>query len=109
VAAAVGMAAPAQSATAGKTISLPATDFQFGSKPDATIKTKVGATVVFTWKQGVHNVVSTALPKGLKKINSGAPTAHHAPLKVKLTKKGTYSFTCVPHAQLGMRVTIKVS
>jgi plastocyanin len=49
------------------------------------------------------------VPKGIKKVNSGAPTAKHTPLLVSLTKKGTYSFYCVPHQALGMKIKVTVS
>ena len=72
-------------------------------------KANVGDKLKFVWKNGFHNVVSSAVPKGIKKVSSGAPAAKHAPLVVSLTKEGTYSFYCVPHAALGMKIKVTVS
>jgi plastocyanin len=92
---------------ASKTVTL--SGVYFNGKANSTLKAKVGDTIVFKWKDGVHNVVSTKLPAGVKKITSGAPKAGHAPFKVKLTKKGAYKFECQPHAALGMKITITAS
>jgi plastocyanin len=54
-------------------------------------------------------VLSSAVPKGAKKVNSGAVTDKHAPLLVSLAKKGTYAFYCQPHAALGMKIKVTVS
>ncbi len=53
--------------------------------------------------------MGSTVPKGIKKVNSGAATDSHKPLLVSLTKKGTYSFMCVPHAALGMKIKVTVS
>jgi plastocyanin len=91
-------------ASAKKTITVTLSGVYFNGKANSSTKAKVGDSLKFVWKDGVHNVVSTgAVPAGAKKTNSGAPKAGHAPLTVKLTKKGTYSFECVPHAALGMK------
>ena len=73
----------------------------FDGKENSSTQAKVGDSLKFVWKDGFHNVVSTGkVPAGAKKTNSGAAKEGHAPLTVKLTKKGTYSFECVPHAAL---------
>jgi plastocyanin len=105
---AMGCAAIAPSLAAAKNIPLPATDFKFGAKTNNKLTAAVGDKLVFTWKTGFHNVVSSKLPAGVKQVRSGPPTATHAPLKVTLTKKGTYAFFCAPHLALGMKVTITV-
>jgi plastocyanin len=92
-----------------KTITVNLAGVTFNGKPNSTAKAKVGDKLKFVWKNGFHNVVSSAVPKGAKKTNSGAATAKHAPLMVSLTKKGVYSFFCVPHAALGMKIKVTVS
>jgi plastocyanin len=94
---------------AAKTYKLPATNFKFGAKKNNVIKAKVGDKLTFTWKEGVHNVLSTKSPAGFKKVNTGRPTPKHAPLTVTLSKKGAYQFICAPHVTLGMKVTVNVS
>jgi plastocyanin len=106
---AIGLAAPAQSASNAKTIPLTVKNFKFGAKTNNVLKAKVGDSLKFTWVQGFHNVVSTTKPSGAAKTNSGAPKAKHAPLTVKLAKKGKYVFVCTPHVALGMKVTVTVS
>jgi plastocyanin len=110
VAGAIGLAAPAaQSASNAKTIPLTVKNFKFGAKSNNTLAAKVGDSLKFTWVQGVHNVVSTTHPSGTAKTNSGSPKSGHAPLTVKLTKKGKYIFICTPHQALGMKITVTVS
>jgi plastocyanin len=109
-AAGVPAAAVAGSAThAATTHKLPATNFKVGAKKNNAIKAKTGDKLTFTWKQGVHNVLSTKSPAGFKKVNSGRPTPKHAPLTVTLSKKGVYTFICAPHVTLGMKVTVTVT
>jgi plastocyanin len=99
----------ASAKSAGKTITVNLAGITFNGKANNTAKAKVGDSLKFVWKNGVHNVVSSAVPSGAKKVNSGAPTQKHAPLTVALTKKGTYSFYCVPHKALGMTMKVTVS
>jgi plastocyanin len=99
----------APQAAAVKTWALPLTNFKFGAKTNNVVHAKLHDILLFTWKSGLHNVVGTKAPTGLKKANSGKPVQHHAPLKVTLTKKGTYSFICQPHAALGMKLSVIVS
>jgi plastocyanin len=99
----------ASAKTAGKTVTVNLAGITFNGKANSTAKAKVGDKLKFVWKNGIHNVVSSTVPAGLKKVNSGAPKAGHAPLTVALTKKGTYSFYCVPHAALGMKIKVTVS
>jgi plastocyanin len=96
-------------ANASKTITVTLAGVTFNGKANAKAKAKVGDKLKFVWKNGFHNVKSTGVPSGAKKVNSGAPTDKHAPLLVTLTKKGTYSFICVPHAALGMKIKVTVS
>jgi plastocyanin len=94
---------------AGKTITVTLAGITFNGKANNTAKAKVGDKLKFVWKNGDHNVLSSAVPKGVKKVNSGAVTAKRAPLLVSLTKKGTYAFYCAPHAALGMKIKVAVS
>jgi plastocyanin len=106
----VPAAAVARPAThAATTYKLPATNFKFGAKKNNALKAKTGDKLTFTWKQGVHNVLSTKSPAGFKKVNTGRPTPKHAPLTVTLSKKGVYTFICAPHVTLGMKVTVTVT
>jgi plastocyanin len=93
----------------GKTITVTLSGVTFNGKANNTAKAKVGDKLKFVWKDGFHNVKSTATPAGGKKTNSGAPASKHAPLVVALAKKGKYSFECVPHAALGMKIAVTVS
>ncbi len=95
-------------AKSSKTVTITLAGVAFNGKANSTAKAKVGDKLKFVWKNGFHNVVSTKLPAGVKKINSGAPTNKDA-LTVKLTKKGVYSFECIPHAALGMKIKVTVS
>ncbi len=106
---AIGLAAPAQSASNAKTIPLTVKNFKFGAKTNNVITAKVGDSLKFTWVQGQHNVVSTTKPSTAAKVTSGAPKTGRAPFTVKLTKKGKYIFICQPHVALGMKVTVNVS
>ena len=90
----IGLAAPAQSASNAKTIPLTVKNFKFGAKANNVLKAKVGDSLKFTWVSGVHNVVLTTKPGGAAKVNSGSPKSGHAPLTVKLAKKGKYVFVC---------------
>jgi plastocyanin len=99
----------ASAKSAGKTITVNLAGITFNGKANNTAKAKVGDKLKFVWKNGDHNVVSSAVPAGVKKVNSGAPAQKHAPLTVALTKKGTYSFYCVPHKALGMKIKVTVS
>jgi plastocyanin len=94
----------ASAASAGKTVTVTLAGVTFNGKANNTAKAKVGDTLKFVWKNGSHNVLSSAVPKGAKKVNSGAVTDKHAPLLVSLAKKGTYAFYCQPHAALGMKI-----
>jgi plastocyanin len=105
---ALSVAAGIPAAATAATIKLPATNFKFGAKPNNKITAKVGDKLTFTWKLGTHNVVSTKAPAGVRKVNSGTPAAKHAPLVVRLSKKGVYTFICAPHVTLGMKVTVTV-
>ena len=95
--------------TQGKTVTVTLSGITFNGKANSTAKAKVGDKLKFVWKDGDHNVVSTALPKGVKKVSSGAPKTGHAPFIVTVGKKGTYSFECQPHAALGMKFKAIVS
>jgi plastocyanin len=99
----------ASAKSAGKTITVNLAGITFNGKANNTAKAKVGDKLKFVWKNGAHNVLSSAVPKGIKKVNSGAVTDKRAPLMVSLTKKGTYSFYCQPHAALGMKIKVTVS
>jgi plastocyanin len=103
-----GAAIAGSAGTAATTITLAATDFKFGAKSNNKLTAKVGDKLKFVWKAGTHNVVSTKVPQGAKKVNSGTPAAKHAPLVVTLAKKGQYQFICQPHVTLGMKVIVTV-
>jgi plastocyanin len=107
--ASVSMTGVASAKSQGKTITVKLSGVTFNGKANATAKAKVGDKLKFVWVDGVHNVVSTGTVPSGKKTNSGAPKQGHAPLTVSLTKKGTYSFECVPHAALGMKIKVAVS
>jgi plastocyanin len=93
----------------GKTVTVTLSGITFNGKANSTAKAKVGDKLKFVWKDGDHNVVSTSLPKSVKKASSGAPKVGHAPFIVTVGKKGTYSFECQPHAALGMKIKVTVT
>ena len=95
-------------AKSSKTVTITLAGVAFNGKANSTASAKVGDKLKFVWKNGFHNVVSTKLPTGVKKVNSGAPTDKDA-LTVTVAKKGVYSFECVPHAALGMKIKVTVS
>jgi plastocyanin len=103
------MSGIAIASSTGKTVTVTLSGITFNGKANSTAKAKVGDKLKFVWKDGTHNVVSTKLPAGVKKVNSGEAESEHAPLTVSLTKKGTYSFECQPHAALGMKTKVTVS
>jgi plastocyanin len=109
VLASLTVAGIASAKSAGKTVTVTLAGITFNGKANNTAKAKVGDKLKFVWKNGAHNVLSSAVPKGVKKVNSGAVTQKRAPLLVSLTKKGTYAFYCVPHAALGMKIKVTVS
>jgi plastocyanin len=82
--------------------------FLFNNKKNDKITIKLGGSVRFTWKNGVHNVLTSKTPAGGNKVNSGSPAAGHKPITFKPSKKGTYVFYCVPHKALGMVLTLTV-
>ena len=55
----------------GKTIKVTLSGITFNGKANSTAKAKVGDKLQFVWKDGVHNVKSTATPKGGKATRVG--------------------------------------
>jgi plastocyanin len=105
----VAMTGIATASSQGNTVTVTLSGITFNGKANSTAKAKVGDKLKFVWKNGDHNVVSTGLPAGVKKVSSGAPKVGHAPFTVSLTKKGTYSFECQPHQALGMKIKVTVT
>ena len=72
------------------------------------LNVKSGTTITWRWPNGggdVHDVELVPAPKGVRKFVSDIATSGYS-FKRKLTKKGTYVFTCSLHEE--MRMTIKV-
>jgi plastocyanin len=100
--------ASAFAATNAATKPVTLSGFLFNNTKNAKLTVKLGDSLRFTWKNGVHNVLTSKAPAGAKKVNSGAPVAGHKPIVFKPGKKGTFVFYCQPHKALGMVLTVTV-
>jgi plastocyanin len=96
------------SAFAATTTPVTLSGFLFNNTKNAKVTIKLGGSLRFVWKNGVHNVLTSKAPAGAKKVSSGAPAAGHKPIVFKPAKKGTYVFYCQPHKALGMVLTVTV-
>ena len=108
--AAVPLAAPALAgpSAAAKTTTWTQSGVLYNGKVNPKLTAHVNDWVKFVWKDGLHNVLTSAQPKGVKKVNTGEAVMTRKPLLVKLWKKGTYVFYCQPHRGLGMKLTVTV-
>jgi plastocyanin len=103
------LVAPAGSLAAPKPVPVSLAGVLFNNKPNVKVTIKLGGSLRFTWKDGFHNVLTQKAPTGANKVNSGAPTPSHKPITFKPTKKGKYTFYCLPHRALGMVLTLTVT
>jgi plastocyanin len=99
---------PASAFAATKPTPVTLSGFLFNNTKNDKLTIKLGGSLRFVWKNGVHNVLTSKAPAGAKKVSSGAPKAAHAPIVFKPGKKGTYVFYCQPHKALGMVLTVTV-
>src|SRR3954467_6063694 len=102
-----GVATAAYAAPAAKTYTVKLSGVTFGGKKNFKQSLKVGDSVKFVWAGGFHNVMTTKVPTGIKKTSTPV-TDKHAPVTVKFSKAGTYSYFCTPHKALGMTATFTV-
>jgi len=79
-------------------------DFQFSPK---TVNAKLGDTIVWTWKNGIHTTTSLTIPAGAKAWNKPIDSAHKN-FGYILTKTGVYNYQCNFHFTV-MKGTINVS
>jgi len=87
------------------TIKINVVDFQFKAK---TVNAKVGDTIIWIWKTGIHTTTSTSVPLNAKTWNKPIDSAHKR-FQYILKKAGTYKYQCNFHFTLGMKGTIIVS
>lgn len=87
------------------TIIVKVSDFQFKPK---TINAKVGDTIKFTWKTGIHTTTSVTIPAGAVAWDRAMDSAHKT-FKYRLRVAGTYQYKCTPHGAFGMTGTIIVA
>src|SRR4051812_40651801 len=94
------LAAGASGAPAAKTTTVKLSGITFGGKKNFKLAAKVGDTIRFVWAGGSHSVESNGVPSGIKRTETKVVSTH-APLLVKLSKKGVYKYYCEPHKSLG--------
>jgi plastocyanin len=87
------------------TITVKVSDFQFKPK---TVNAKVGDTIKFTWKTGIHTTTSVTIPGGAPAWDRLMDSAHKT-FKYRLRVAGTYQYKCTPHGAFGMTGTIIVA
>jgi plastocyanin len=102
------LALPGAALAATKPVPVTLSGTLFNNKANVKVTIKLGGSLRFTWKDGFHNVLTQKAPAGANKVNSGAPTSTHKPITFKPTKKGKYTFYCLPHKVLGMVLTLTV-
>lgn len=81
------------SATYGTIIKINVSDFQFKPK---SVNAKLGDTVQFQWKNGIHTTSSLTIPVGAAAWDALMDSAHKK-FKYKLTKTGVYNYQCNIH------------
>ncbi|CAN5632681.1 hypothetical protein BH10BAC2_BH10BAC2_14140 [soil metagenome] len=87
------------------TITVKVSDFQFKPK---TVNAKVGDTIKFAWKTGMHTTTSVTIPAGAIAWDRAIDTDHRT-FKYRLRVAGTYQYKCTPHGSFGMTGTIIVA
>jgi len=92
-------------ATFAKVIRINVTDFQFQLK---TVNAKVGDTILWVWKKGMHTTTSTTIPAGVTSWNRPIDVTHKS-FRLILRKAGTYNYRCNFHFSIGMVGSIKVT
>lgn len=93
------------SALFATTITVKVSDFQFKPK---TVNAKVGDTIKFVWKGGIHTTTSVTIPAGANAWDRLMDSAHRN-YKYILRVAGTYQYKCTPHGAFGMTGTINVT
>ncbi|MEP6846513.1 MAG: plastocyanin/azurin family copper-binding protein, partial [Panacibacter sp.] len=76
------------------TIIVRVSDFQFKAK---TVNAKVGDTIKWVWKGGIHTTTSVSIPAGAVAWNRPMDSAHKT-FKYILRVAGTYQYQCTFHA-----------
>jgi plastocyanin len=87
------------------TITVRVSNFQFQPK---TVNAKVGDTIRWQWRNGIHTTTSVTIPVGAPAWNRPMDSAHKN-YKYRLRFAGTYQYKCTPHGSIGMTGTIIVS
>src|SRR4051812_37703175 len=98
-----------QSAPVTHTVTL--NGFLFNGKKNATLTAHLNDSLRFVWASANtmgHNILMAKAPVGFKRVTEPTIAMHHAPVTVKLTKKGVYQYYCAPHRPLGMVITVTV-
>jgi plastocyanin len=89
--------------TGGNTVTL--VDNQFSP---AVLNVKVGDTVTWTWKNGVHDVKSGPNCTADGKFDSGPAVAAPKTFSFKFDTPGSFEYYCTPHCAMNMKGTIVV-
>jgi len=87
------------------TITVKVSDFQFKPK---TVNAKVGDTIKFVWKTGIHTTTSVTIPAGATAWDRLMDSAHRN-FKYRLRVAGTYQYKCKPHGAFGITSKIIVA
>ena len=82
------------SATYATTITVKVTNFKFSPK---TFNVKVGDTILFSWRLGIHNTTSTSVPAGAASWTALMDSVHKK-FRYIVKQPGTYNFWCTIHA-----------
>jgi plastocyanin len=75
----------------------------------AKLTVKRGTTVTWRWPSGggdSHDVELTRAPKGVRPFVSDIATAGYS-FRRRLTKPGSYTFTCSLHDEMSMRIRVR--
>lgn len=86
------------------TITVKVADFSF--KP-ATVNAKVGDTIKWVWKSGIHTTTSVTVPAGAVAWDRAMDSAHRN-FKYRLRIAGTYKYQCTFHFTV-MKGTLNIS
>jgi plastocyanin len=83
-------------------------DFVFTPGTDEPLRVDSGATVLFDWKSGSHNVVVDSQPSGANWEGHAGIEGSGFSFTHTFETPGTYEYVCEPHESLGMVGTLVV-
>jgi plastocyanin len=88
-----------------KVIKIKVSNFQFTPK---TVNAKIGDTVVWVWKEGIHFTSSTSVPPGAKTWNEFLGASNRT-FVYRLKVAGIYQYNCKLDTAVGMVGIIRVT